>query len=53
MEEMTQELCNNYEKQLIREAEAVVSPEKTQEEKEADWQNLCKRIREKYGKDAI
>lgn len=47
------ELCSNYEKQLIGEAEAVECPEKTDEEKETDWQNLCKRIREKYGEDAI
>lgn len=47
------ELCCNYEKQLIREAEGIECPEKTEEEKEADWQNLCKRICEKYGEDAI
>lgn len=47
------ELCSNYEKQLIGEAEEIECPEKTEEEKEADWQNLCKRIRERYGGDAI
>lgn len=47
------ELCSNYEKQLIREAEEIECPEKTQQEKDADWQNLCKRIRKKYGEDAI
>lgn len=28
-------------------------PESTPEELEASWQDLCKRIREKYGEDAI
>lgn len=28
-------------------------PEQTQEELQAGWEDLCKRIREKYGEDAI